>query len=145
MMLGAMHAGMAFSNASVALVHGMSRPLGTFFKMPHGMSNALLLADVTAFSISAVPERYATCARAIGFAQEGDTDDKANAKLVDGLRDLARDLQVPSLSGFGVVKADYFDKIPVMTSQAIASGSPGNNPRLADADEIARLYREVWS
>ena len=145
MMLGAMHAGMAFSNASVALVHGMSRPLGTFFKMPHGMSNALLLADVTAFSIPAVPDRYAACARAIGFAREEDPDDVANAKLIEGLRSLARDLQVPSLSGFGIAEADYFEKIPIMTSQAIASGSPGNNPRPADAEDIARLYREVWS
>ena len=43
MMLGATTAGMAFSNASVALVHGMSRPIGAFFHVPHGLSNAMLL------------------------------------------------------------------------------------------------------
>jgi len=49
MMLGATTAGMAFSNASVALVHGMSRPIGAFFHVPHGLSNAMLLPEITAF------------------------------------------------------------------------------------------------
>ena len=43
MMLGATLAGVAFSNASVALVHGMSRPIGAFYHVPHGLSNAMLL------------------------------------------------------------------------------------------------------
>ena len=144
MMLGSMQAGMAFSNASVALVHGMSRPLGSFFRIPHGMSNAMLLADVTAFSIPAAPDRYATAARAIGFADTGDDDETANKKLVDGLRHLARELKVPTPAEFGVSEADYFEKMPVMISQAIASGSPANNPRSADADDIGRIYREIW-
>ncbi len=59
MMLGATLAGIAFSNASVALVHGMSRPIGAFFHVPHGLSNAMLLPAITAFSIPAAPERYA--------------------------------------------------------------------------------------
>lgn len=59
LMLAASQAGMAFSNASVALVHGMSRPVGAHFHVAHGLSNALLLPAVTAFSIAAAPERYA--------------------------------------------------------------------------------------
>src|SRR5204863_86106 len=72
MMLGAMKAGMAFSNASVALVHGMSRPIGAFFHVPHGLSNAMLLPEITAFSAPAALERYADCARAMGVAEEGE-------------------------------------------------------------------------
>ena len=49
MMLAANQAGIAFSNASVALVHGMSRPIGAHFHVPHGLSNAMLLPAVTAF------------------------------------------------------------------------------------------------
>ncbi len=44
-MLGSMYAGIAFSNASVALVHGMSRPIGGFFGIGHGLSNAALLEN----------------------------------------------------------------------------------------------------
>ena len=51
MMLGATLAGAAFSNSSVALVHGMSRPIGAHFHLAHGLSNALLLPAVTRFSV----------------------------------------------------------------------------------------------
>ena len=51
MMLGATEAGLAFSNSSVALVHGMSRPIGAHFHVPHGLSNAMLLPAVTRFSV----------------------------------------------------------------------------------------------
>ena len=59
MMLGATQAGLAFSNSSVALVHGMSRPIGAHFHVPHGLSNAMLLPAITRFSISGNPARYA--------------------------------------------------------------------------------------
>jgi alcohol dehydrogenase class IV len=55
---GATLAGLAFSNSSVALVHGMSRPIGTHFHVPHGLSNAMLLLAVTEYSLNAAPERY---------------------------------------------------------------------------------------
>ncbi len=45
MMLAATQAGIAFSNSSVALVHGMSRPIGAKFHVPHGLSNAMLLPE----------------------------------------------------------------------------------------------------
>lgn len=144
MMLGATHAGMAFSNASVGLVHGMSRPLGGFFHMPHGTGNAVLLAAVTAFSLEAAPERYATASRAIGFATADDKDDVANQKLVKGLEGLLRDLKVPSPAEFGIAEAEYFERIPQMAEFALASGSPNNNPRLSTAQEISEIYEKIW-
>ena len=51
MMTAACQGGMAFSNSSVCLVHGMSRPIGAHFHVPHGLSNAVLLPDVTRFSL----------------------------------------------------------------------------------------------
>ena len=42
-LLGSLEAGIAFTNSSVALVHGMARPLGAKFGIPHGVSNAVLL------------------------------------------------------------------------------------------------------
>ncbi len=144
MMLGAMQAGIAFSNASVALVHGLSRPFGGFFKVPHGMSNAILLTEVTKFSISADPGRYAEASKALGFAELTDNEEVANEKLVAGLERLTTELKVPTLAEFGVEKDDYFAKIETMASQAIASGSPNNNPRGATKDELKEIYSMVW-
>ncbi len=145
MMLGATTAGMAFSNASVALVHGMSRPIGAFFHVPHGLSNAMLLPEITAFSAPAALERYADCARAMGVAEEGEGSQAAVARLVDELHRLNGDLKVPSPQAYGIDRARYDELLPVMASQALASGSPANNPRVPTADEIIDLYRRVYA
>ncbi len=145
MMLGAMQAGIAFTNSSVALVHGMSRPIGAHFHVPHGLSNAMLLPAITRFGLDAAEVRYAIASRTIGFAGRGDNDAVAAEKLAEGLAQLNRDLDVPTPAGFGIDKTVWDAKLEVMAQQAIASGSPGNNPRVPDADEIMALYRVVWS
>jgi alcohol dehydrogenase class IV len=145
MMIGATQAGLAFSNSSVALVHGMSRPIGAHFHVPHGLSNAMLLPAITRFSIHGAEGRYAQAARRSGFAVEGDSDAVAAAKLVTGLEKLNQDLAVPSPSGFGITEAAWNDKMDLMAEQALASGSPNNNPRVPDASEIVALYRAVWT
>ncbi|MDI3323880.1 iron-containing alcohol dehydrogenase [Pontibacterium granulatum] len=144
MMLGSTLAGVAFSNASVALVHGMSRPIGAAFHVPHGLSNAMLLPSVTEFSIPGAPERYATCARAIGVASEADSDELANAKLLDELRALNDELQVPTPEQFGIDRATFMELMPTMAEQALASGSPNNNPRIPSAQEIVEIYKTLW-
>ena len=142
LMLAAAQAGMAFSNASVALVHGMSRPIGAHFHVAHGLSNAMLLPAVTAFSVRAAEGRYATCARVMGMAGDGDVDSVACGKLVAGLRRLNADLAVPSPTALGHVADDAM--LALMAAQALASGSPANNPRVPDAAEIISLYKEMW-
>ena len=142
LMLAAAQAGMAFSNASVALVHGMSRPIGAHFHVAHGLSNAMLLPAVTAFSVNAAPRRYADCARAVGWADTTDTAVVACDKLIEGLRRLNQDLKVPSPTALGHV-ADPA-KLTLMAQQALASGSPQNNPRVPSEAEIVSLYREIW-
>ncbi len=144
MMLGATLAGVAFSNASVALVHGMSRPIGANFHVPHGLSNAMLLPSVTAYSIPAAAARYADCARAMGVAAVADSDAQANAKLLAELRALNEELAVPTPAQFGITKDNYFALLETMAQQALASGSPGNNPRVPSAAEIIELYQQLW-
>lgn len=144
MMLGATLAGMAFSNASVALVHGMSRPIGAFFHVPHGLSNAMLLPAVTAWSLPGAPDRYADCARAIGAADAGDSDDVAGEKLVAALRSLNADLKVPNPKQYGIDPARWDGLLETMAAQALASGSPANNPRVPDVPTMVALYRESW-
>tara|TARA_B110000977_G_scaffold139883_1_gene177562 strand:- start:1564 stop:2721 length:1158 start_codon:yes stop_codon:yes gene_type:complete len=144
MMLGSTLAGVAFSNASVALVHGMSRPIGAFYHVPHGLSNAMLLPAVTEYSIPAAPERYADCARAMGVAEVSDSDDQANAKLMTELYAINEELQVPTPEQFGISREHFFGNLEIMAEQAIGSGSPGNNPRVPSAEEIIQIYKKLW-
>ncbi|MBY6681192.1 iron-containing alcohol dehydrogenase [Rhodococcus sp. BP-316] len=144
MMAASTQAGMAFSNASVCLVHGMSRPIGGHFHVAHGLSNAMLLPAVTAFSIPGAPERYAECARQLGAAHEGDGDDVASAALVTYIENLCATVEVPSPSAHGL-DADKWEKlVPLMAEQALASGSPNNNPVVPTAQQIEELYRQVF-
>jgi alcohol dehydrogenase class IV len=144
MMLAATQAGMAFSNASVALVHGMSRPIGAHFHVPHGLSNAMLLPAVTAFSVKAAEERYAECARTIGVADRLDSDAQAGKKLVGALFVRNQELEVPSPKKYGIDEERYFSLIPTMAKQALASGSPQNNPRVPTNQEIEEIFRQIW-
>jgi alcohol dehydrogenase class IV len=133
-MLGAMQAGMAFSNSSVALVHGMARPLGACFHLTHGISIAVLLPVVTEFSLPAAPERYARIAAEMGARE-----------IVGALHKLNRDTSIPSLRALNVPAARYESLIGKMSADALASGSPANNPRSANAEEIAALFRQTYA
>ena len=142
LMLAASQAGMAFSNSSVALVHGMSRPIGAHFHVAHGLSNAMLLPKITEFSIEGNKTRYATCARAMNWAKEEDSNATACSKLVENLYILNEDLKVPSPRSLG--HSANQETFKLMASQALASGSPQNNPRVPTEDQIIQLYDEVW-
>ncbi len=144
MMLAATEAGLAFSNSSVALVHGMSRPIGAHFHVPHGLSNAMLLPAITRFSVPGDEARYAEASRRIGFAGFTDSNETAVARLITGLERLNKDLSVPTPAEYGISEATWTAKMPLMAQQALASGSPANNPRVPTSEEIVGLYREVW-
>lgn len=144
MMLAATQAGIAFSNSSVALVHGMSRPIGARFHVPHGLSNAMLLPAVTRFSVRSSPGRYADCARALGIVPTRTPDSEAVPALVQALGELNHKLKVPTPKMYGIDPKKWEESIPVMAQQALASGSPANNPRVPAAEEIEKLYRQVW-
>jgi alcohol dehydrogenase class IV len=141
-MIGALHAGIAFSNASVALVHGMSRPIGAYFHVPHGIANAMLLPVVLRWSLAAAPERYRDLAGAVGLSVAG-APAAAGARLADWVAELARRLQVPSLTGYGLDPDRVRAVAPQMAADALASGSPGNNPRIPTQDEIVALYEQA--
>ncbi len=144
MMLAATLGGLAFSNSSVCLVHGMSRPIGAVFHLPHGLSNAVLLPEVTRYSIGAAVERYATIARAAGCADLTTPDARAAEALIDWLLQLNVDLKVPRLSLCPGVSVEMLEaNLYKMAGDALASGSPANNPRVPNVDEVVELYRHA--
>lgn len=145
MMLGASIAGMAFSNSSVALVHGMSRPIGAYFHIHHGLSNAVLLLDVMEFSVVGAPKRFADIAQAMGEPIDGLSPMKQADAAISAVERLVNDIQMPRLGEIGIDKEKFEQVIEQMAVDAIASGSPANNPRQASAEEIIALYRKCFS
>ena len=145
MMLGASIAGMAFSNSSVALVHGMSRPIGAYFHIHHGLSNAVLLLDVMEFSVVGAPKRFADIAQAMGESVDGLSPMKQADAAISAVERLVTDIQMPRLGEIGIDREKFEQVIDQMALDAIASGSPANNPRQTSAEEIAALYQKCFS
>jgi len=139
-LLGSFQAGIAFSNASVALVHGMSRPIGALFHIAHGVSNAALLGIVMEFSLMGAPDRYADIARALGESTEGLNPLEAAKRGADRVNNMIEMLEIPNLTQMGVNKEKLDPVVSKMADDALASGSPANNPRKATREEIIALY-----
>ncbi|WP_028783870.1 iron-containing alcohol dehydrogenase [Thalassobacillus devorans] len=141
MSLGALQAGIAFSNSSVCLVHGMSRPIGALFHVPHGYSNAMLLPAVLEFSKEFAIERLAHLGRIFSPEAENYSDEQAADIAVNSVKELCQQLNIPNLSGWGINQEQFESVVSKMASDALASGSPANNPRVPDQLEIEELYK----
>jgi alcohol dehydrogenase class IV len=145
MSVAALQGGLAFTNSSVCLVHGMSRPLGLVFKLAHGLSNSVLLPAVTRFSWPGAKERYADVSRAMGIASAKASDEAACETLSDWLDQLNDDLQVPRLRDCCAGDRDKFRAVlPKMANDALESGSPQNNPVVPAAEQIIELFERAW-
>mmetsp|Transcript_14057 Transcript_14057/g.21213 ORF Transcript_14057/g.21213 Transcript_14057/m.21213 type:complete len:352 (-) Transcript_14057:268-1323(-) len=133
-------AGLAFGNASVTLIHGMSRPLGAHFHISHGLSNALLCPDITHFSLQAHRSGYSQVAQFL-FPH-----DPTLEHLPTNLAQLNGQLGLPMLRQVlsHIKTQEFLDLIPRMAKEALASGSPANNPRLPSESDIAHLYRRIF-
>lgn len=145
MMLAACQGGMAFSNSSVCLVHGMSRPIGANFHIPHGLSNSVLLYDITKYSINGNLERYATIGRTIGAANENDSDECAANALLSYIEWLNKKLSIPRLRDLVVKDRNFYEeKLDSMAQAALDSGSPQKNPVVPRHSDIVELYKNAW-
>jgi alcohol dehydrogenase len=143
-MLASHQAGLAFSNSSVALVHGMSRPIGAYFHVAHGVSNATLLGQVMRFSLGGNLKRYAEIAAVMGEDITGLTDMEAAQRGADAVEKMINQLEIPRLRNLGIDRKKFEEVMPQMIEASIASGSPDNNPRIATKEEIAEIYYQAF-
>jgi alcohol dehydrogenase class IV len=143
MMLAAHHAGIAFSNASVALVHAMSRPIGAHFGVSHGLSNAMLLPVVMEYTAPALPDRFKTIAETFGLDVANLSAEAAAGRFVEAIADFCEQLRVPTLTGAGLPVDRLTAAFPAMAQAAIDSGSAAMNPRVPSAAEIVELYHRA--
>lgn len=145
MSLAALEAGIAFNNASVTVIHGMSRPIGALFHMPHGVSNAMLLPACFAYVYREAADRFADLGRAIGAADSKDADMDAAEKFIHACEELCRFCHIPTPEEYGIGRIDFLERIPKMTQDALASGSPANTRKKLLAEDIETIYRSVLS
>lgn len=144
MSLGSMQAGLSFSNASVALVHGMSRPIGALFHVPHGISNAMLLPAVLEFTKDACVERLADIGKFFNAKGQYSTQEELATLAIDSIKELCKKMNIGNLQQWGIEEDAFYAAIPKMAIDAMASGSPANNPKVPTQDELMELYKVAY-
>ena len=142
MAIASYEAGVSFANSSVTIIHGMSRPIGALFHVPHGLSNAMLLPTCLDYVKDGTYERFADMARAIGIDEEDDI--RASKLFVAEVTKLCIKCDVPSLAEYGVDKDKYLNSIAKMAKDAMASGSPSNTIKEINEKDIIKLYYDVY-
>ena len=141
MALGQYIAGMGFSNVGLGLVHGMAHPLGAWYDTPHGVANAILLPTVMDYNKEYTGEKYRDIAKAMGVAGVDEmTLDEARTAAVDAVRQLGKDVGIPStLTEVGFKEED----IELVAKDALNDVCTGGNPRDTNVEEIIELYRSL--
>ena len=144
MSIAALEAGIAFNNASVTLVHGMSRPIGALFHVAHGLSNAMLLKQCFIYALDGAYDRFADLGRAIGAANDADSDKEASEKFLQAVVDICDELETPTLEEYGINKEEFFNVIDKMAADAMESGSPSNTRKAITAEDVKEIYKNLW-
>ena len=134
MLIGAMLAGQAFSNAPCAAVHALAYPLGGFFHVPHGLSNALVLTEVMKYNQPKADHWYGEIAKDLGVGQTG-TD------LIDEMLRLKEETRVPkTLTEVNIPQ----DAIPMMAEDAMTKDRLlMNNAREMTYDATVKIYETI--
>lgn len=137
MLLGAMLAGQAFSNAPVAAVHALAYPLGGRFHVPHGLSNVLVLPHVLRFNLPAAGSAYAELAEIVAPDVQGSQEERADV-LVRWSEGLAAKCGIATrLREVGVVEAD----LEMLTDDAmLQTRLLMNNPRPVERADARAIY-----
>lgn len=144
MSIAALEAGICINNSSVTIVHGMSRPIGALFHVPHGMSNAMLLKECLSFAVSGAYEKFANLGRETGVASDSDSDETAAEKFIDSLQNICDVCEIPTLKQYGIDRDEYYSKISKMATDAVASGSPANTVKEVTVDDCIEIYKKLY-
>ncbi|ONI41856.1 alcohol dehydrogenase [Candidatus Epulonipiscium fishelsonii] len=142
MAIASLEAGIAFNNSSVTLIHGMSRPIGALFHVPHGISNAMLMKVCLTYALEGAINKFANIASEIGI--DNTSDEKAAKAFLDKLKELLHNLEIPTLEKYGINKDEFFNNIEKMATDAIASGSPSNTIKEIAKEDVVELYKNLW-
>jgi len=139
-MQGSLHAGMAFSNASLGATHAMAHSLGGLLDIAHGECNSVLLDHVIDFNFEATGVRYRRIGEAMGLKLGKMAVKEQKADILRRIRELREAVQVSGgLRVLGVSKAD----IPVLARKAVKDVCMVTNPRHPNQRDIEVIYDEA--
>jgi alcohol dehydrogenase class IV len=140
MVLGSLHAGLAFSNASLGAVHALAHSLGGYLDLPHGECNALLLEHVVRFNMNSAAERYGRIGEIMGIDMRGMTESERARRIVSEMAALRQRVGITQgLEQRGVRAAD----IGELATHAYQDACLVTNPRRASVGDIKAIYGDA--
>ncbi|MFA6941146.1 MAG: alcohol dehydrogenase-like regulatory protein ErcA [Clostridiaceae bacterium] len=140
LMLGSLHAGMAFSNASLGLVHAMAHSLGGRYDLPHGECNAILLEHVVAFNYKYSPSRFRQIASAMDLNTLTSSDAEVLEILIEKLRFLREGANIPAkIKCHGITSQD----ISILAGNALNDPCMVTNPVFPSKRDVEVLYEKI--
>ncbi|UTR10436.1 iron-containing alcohol dehydrogenase [Evansella sp. LMS18] len=141
MMTGSTIAGMAFSHADVASVHCMAEAIGGLYDTPHGVANSMFLPYIIEFNAEADTYKHAEIARTLGIAGEKESDSAAAAALVKEVKQLAKDIKIPSFSSLMEARIEDFD---YLAKSSFENGSTPSNAREISEEDYKNLFYKAF-
>ena len=142
MALGAMLAGLAFSNVGVALVHALEYPLGGATHCSHGAGNGMLLPYVMRYNLPTRKRELARVAELLGEDVSGLDETAAAERAVTAVAELNRKIGIPArLREFGATQ----QQIPDFAEKALGIARLIRvNPRVPTLPEMIELLTEAY-
>ncbi|MEH7492827.1 iron-containing alcohol dehydrogenase [Neobacillus niacini] len=140
MLLASTIAAMAFNTTRLGLAHALAMPLGAYFKIPHGVVNAILLPEVMKFNIIGNPHKFAEIARIFGEKTDLLTIREAAERSVSAIRQLNKDIGITqTLSDYGVTE----EHLDLIVDEAILSGNVLVNPVKTTKEDLKNICRAL--
>lgn len=142
MLLGAMLGGICIATSSTVAVHALAYPLGGKYRIPHGLSNAILLPHVMKFNMDAAEEKFKDIAVAMELQVSGLSRRQAAEKMIENLYSLITDLNIQvNLQEKGISESD----IDSMAEAALkVTRLLNNNPKPMNKDDIKEIYKKLF-
>lgn len=142
MQIAAYYGGMAITASGTTAVHALSYPLGGKYHIPHGVSNAMLLAPVMRFNEPMCREKFAAVYdRCVHTEQNCTTVEEKSAYILAWMEKIVKDLDIPTnLKEFGVPAEDLDGLVEagVQVQRLLV-----NNMREITPGDARALYQEI--
>ncbi|RKD90295.1 iron-containing alcohol dehydrogenase [Mangrovibacterium diazotrophicum] len=139
--LGSVYGGMCLGPVNTAAVHALAYPLGSKYKIAHGLSNAVMLPYVLEYNLPAATERFAIIAKTIGV-EACSSDEEYAAKGIEAIKNWIVDLNIPlKLSALEIPEAALED---IATSALKVQRLLRNNVREISFDDALEIYRKAY-
>ncbi len=145
MLVASFYAGAAITASGTTAVHALSYPLGGRYHIPHGVSNAILLAPVMRFNEPVCrglfAEAYDRLAAGESFATEAKSEEEKSAWVVNRMEEIVEHLNIPkSLKEFGIGSEELDELVEAgMGVQRLLV----NNMRTVTAEDAKKIYLEI--